>query len=291
MTAGERRPLTWRQRIEEALDTAVDSVEPLGGGCIGQVFHLELADGEERVAKVDEGPEPRLDVEGYMLQYLQQHSNLPVPQVYLAEPDLLVMEFLPGDSRFSAGAQEHAAELLAALHDVSSDRFGLERSTLIGGLHQPNPWYDTWITFFVEKRLLYMAREAEMSGRLPAAVRRRVERLVVNLHRWLHEPEAPSLIHGDVWTTNVLAQGGCITGFLDPAIYYAHPEIELAFITLFNTFGEPFFRRYRQLRPIEAGFFEERRDLYNLYPLLVHVRLFGGSYVQSVKGILGKFGF
>jgi fructosamine-3-kinase len=99
------------------------------------------------------------------------------------------------------------------------------------------------------------------------------------------------LIHGDVWTTNVLASGEEITAFLDPAIYFAHSEIELAFTKLFGTFGRSFFDHYHQLRPIEAGFFEERCDLYNLYPLLVHVRLFGGTYVASVERILKRFGF
>jgi fructosamine-3-kinase len=82
-----------------------------------------------------------------------------------------------------------------------------------------------------------------------------------------------------------------VTGFLDPAIYYADAEIELAFSTLFGTFGDPFFARYEALRPLEPGFMDTRRDIYNLYPLLVHVRLFGGSYVRSVDGILRRFGF
>ena len=103
-----------------------------------------------------------------------------------------------------------------------------------------------------------------------------------------HGTDQPSLIHGDVWTTNVLASSERITGFLDPAIYYADPEIELAFITLFNTFGRPFFQRYHELRPISTDFWEIRRDLYNLYPLLVHVRLFGGGYVGAVEQILDK---
>ena len=100
-----------------------------------------------------------------------------------------------------------------------------------------------------------------------------------------------SLIHGDVWTTNVLARNGRVTGFIDPAIYYAHAEIELAFTTLFGTFDEDFLRRYEELRPIAPGFMEVRRDIYNLYPLLVHVRLFGGGYVASVESILHRFGF
>lgn len=78
--------------------------------------------------------------------------------------------------------------------------------------------------------------------------------------------------------------------FIDPAIYVAHAEIELAFTTLFSTFGAAFYERYAEHRPIAEGFFEQRRDLYNLYPLLVHVRLFGGSYVGSVENTLGRFG-
>ncbi|MCA9930289.1 MAG: fructosamine kinase family protein, partial [Anaerolineales bacterium] len=163
--------------------------------------------------------------------------------------------------------------------------------TLIGGLHQPNRWTDNWLDFFREQRLLYMAQEGVRTGRLPAAVLTRLTRFCGCLDAWLDEPERPSLIHGDVWTTNVLAADGRITGFVDPAIYYAHPEIELAFTTLFGTFGEPFFARYHELRPIPPGFFEERRDIYNLYPLLVHVRLFGGGYVSSVERTLRRFGF
>jgi fructosamine-3-kinase len=83
---------------------------------------------------------------------------------------------------------------------------------------------------------------------------------------------------------------GRIAGFIDPAIHWAHPEIELAFGTLFGPFGEAFFARYRDMAPLAPGFFEARRDLYNLYPLLVHVQLFGGGYVNSVAQTLEKFG-
>ena len=120
-------------------------------------------------------------------------------------------------------------------------------------------------------------------------LRARLETLAGQLERWLTEPR-PALIHGDLWGGNVLAASGRISGFIDPAIYYADAEIELAFSTLFNTFGKAFFSHYNELRPLAPGFFEERRDLYNLYPLLVHVRLFGGGYVGSVERTLKRFG-
>ena len=275
--------------IEGVIGQPVGRVRALQGGSIGQVYAATLADGETVVAKVGTA-EARLSIEGYMLGYLREHSDLPVPTVLHSEDTLLLMEYIEGDSRFGATAQQHAAELMAGLHNIGAAQFGLEQDTLIGSLHQPNPWTDTWLDFFREQRLLYMADEAQRAGRLPAKMHRRVNALADKLADYIQEPEAPSLLHGDAWTTNVLAKDGRITGFIDPAIYYGHAEIELAFTTLFNTFGQPFFERYRQLRPISDGFFEQRRDLYNLYPLLVHVRLFGGGYVDSVGRILSKFG-
>lgn len=280
-----------RLEIERASGLPIREISPLSGGSVGQVYLARSEDGAQFVAKVDHGSEPCLDVEAFMLDYLLAHSNLSVPQTVFCSPSLLIMTHLPGESIFPPSAQEHAAELLAELHDLTSPSFGFDRPTLIGGLRQPNAWTQSWIPFFVEQRLLYMAEQGAACGRLPKEMLGRIERLAANIDQWLEEPPAPALIHGDVWTTNVLAANGRISGFLDPAIYFAAPEIELAFITLFNTFGEPFFKRYHELRPISAGFFEERRDLYNLYPLLVHVRLFGGGYVASVDRILSRFGF
>jgi fructosamine-3-kinase len=280
-----------RNAIEQALNGHITDISPLSGGCIGQVYCVKLADARTVVAKYDSRPDSQLAVEGYMLRYLKEHSALPVPEVLHVAQGLLVMTFLPGESQFSAVAQGHAAELLAALHTITADSYGLERDTLIGGLHQPNPPMTSWLDFFREARLRHMGREGVRRNRLPHDVFKRLVAFAEHVDRWLLEPERPSLIHGDVWTTNVLAQGGRITGFVDPAIYYAHPEIELAFTTLFGTFSRPFFDRYHELRPIAPGFFEERRDIYNLYPLLVHVVLFGGSYISSVDRTLRQFGY
>lgn len=280
-----------RQQIEAAFGTAVRDVAPLSGGCVGQVYLLTLADKRQVVAKVDDHPHSSLAREGFMLRFLAQNSSLPVPEVLYEAEGLLVMAYLPGESHFTAGSQEHAAELLASLHQLTAASYGLQQDTLIGGLHQPNMWMPAWLDFFRERRLLFMGEEGVRSGRLPTPVLRRLGRFCEHLDKWLVEPERPSLIHGDVWTTNVLAVGDRITGFIDPALYYAHSEMELAFITLFGTFSRPFFARYNEIRPISPGFLAERRDIYNLYPLLVHVRLFGGSYVNQVDRTLRQFGF
>ena len=277
--------------IEKALGKPPTSVGPLSGGSVAEVYRAVVPEIGDVVVKVDRSKGPALEIEGYMLEYLAAHSTLPVPKVFHAAPELLIMEMLPGGSHFSSNAQIHAAELLAELHGIRAERFGLERDTLIGSLHQPNTFEDSWAEFFCEHRLLHMAREAHGARRIGKKLLRRIEAFAAGLEERLEQPEYPSLLHGDVWTTNVLAEDNHITGFIDPAVYFGHPEIELAFITLFSTFGTAFFDRYNEVRPISAGFFEERRDIYNLYPLLVHVRLFGGGYVASVEGTLEKFGY
>ncbi|RME83397.1 MAG: fructosamine kinase [Caldilineae bacterium] len=279
-----------RQQLCDILGAEPAAIGPLSGGCVGEVYRIDMKDGRRFVAKVDHSAHPILGREAYMLTYLATRSRLPVPAVIHGSDSLLVMEYLPGASRFSPAAEAHAATLLADLHSIRAPQYGLEEDTLIGGLHQPNDRTDSWLEFFRDRRLLFMGRMALDAGRLPARIYDRLERLAARLDRWLTDPAPPSLIHGDVWTTNVLAHGDKITGFLDPALYYADPEIELAFITLFHTFGSTFFARYAELHPIRPGFWEERRDLYNLYPLLVHVRLFGAGYVGSVDRILTCFG-
>jgi fructosamine-3-kinase len=277
--------------VEDALGERLRSARPMGGGCIGEVYRVDLADGSTLVAKVDREGASHLEREAYMLRYLRENSDLPVPEVYHGSETLLLMEFVEGSSRFSEGAERHAAELLSGLHGITAEAYGHERDTLIGSLDQPNPWTESWTEFFRERRLLYMARVAHEAGRLPAEDLERVEQLAERLDEYLEESGRPSLIHGDVWSANVLAKGDRITAFLDPAIYHADPEVELAFISLFDSFGDAFFEHYVEMRLIRPGFFEGRRDLYTLYPLLVHVYFFGGGYLSSVRSTLRRFGF
>lgn len=277
--------------VESVLGVGTERIERLSGGSVGDVYLVILVDGGRAVLKYDKSGNSGLYLEGQMLQYLEEQSHIPVPKVLYKSPTTLILEWMPGRSVFGQFEQMHAAELLSNLHNISGDSFGFEWDTVIGGLHQPNQKMGSWLDFFRERRLLYMAQQAVDHRRLPIAIMERIVSFVGQLDSWLLEPEAPSLLHGDAWTGNMLAQDGRITAFLDPAIYFGDAEIELAFTRLFGTFGQPFFERYQELRPLKAGFFEIRSDIYNLYPLLVHVRLFGGGYVAQVDATLRKFGY
>ncbi len=278
------------RRIEALVGAPVARLAPLGGGCIAEVRRIEFADPAQRplVAKLD--AEGRLAVEGWMLDYLARRSALPVPRVVHCDDHLLLIDYLAHDGRLGAAGERHCAELIAALHAISAPRFGLERDTVIGPLPQPNPESDDWIAFFREQRLLAMGRRALDAGTLPSEVFARLEAFAGRLADFLPSGVRPSLLHGDLWAGNILAHGGRIVGFVDPAIYYGHAEMDLAFATLFDSLGEAFFARYRELRPLEPGFFEARRDIYNLYPLLVHATLFGAGYGAAVARILERYG-
>lgn len=275
--------------IERALRRRLRSWRPLSGGMISQVLRVELADGERIVAKVGDGSHD-LTIEAYMLRYLRQHSGLPVPAVLHDDPNLLLMEFVEGRIEWEGDALRHLGELLTRCHQVTSPTYGLERDTLIGPLHQPNPQTASWIAFFREQRLLYMIGVARASGELPAELERRLLRFADQLERHLIEPAKPALIHGDMWKTNVIVRDGRVAGIIDPALYYGHNEMELAYMTLFNGTGPEFFEAYTDQIVIEDDFFRTRRHIYNLYPLLIHLVIFGERYLQPLHESLERVG-
>ncbi len=282
--------MTIQQQIEIALGQPVSVISPLSGGCVADVYKVVLASGDQFVVKAGQTGSA-LALEGRMLNYLRAHTALPVPMVHHCHDTLLIMEFLPSGGALGPASQQHAADMIAALHTIPAAQFGFEYDTVIGGLHQPNAWSPNWIDFFRDQRLMFMAHAAHKANKLPLFTLTKLEKFAESLDSHLLEPAQPSLIHGDLWDGNILSSNDKITGLIDPALYFAHPEIELAFGTLFSTFGDSFFIRYQEHRPIEPDFFEERLDIYNLYPLLVHVRLFGGQYVSQVERTLKRFGY
>jgi len=279
-------------QIEIALGTEIINHRslPVGFGITG--MRLEFADGRQAALKASKhSHDSGLGLEAFMLRELKANSNLPIPEIYYSGDGLLIMEWMRSGGSINPKVQHHAAELLVDLHARPFEQFGYSQDTLIGPLHQPNPQMDSWIEFFREHRLLYMAGEALKENALPKKLHERIENLASQLKVFLVEPKHPSLLHGDLWGGNIIASNSQVSGFIDPAIYCGHPEIELAFTTMFSTFGKPFFDAYQALAPLQPGFFEERIGIYNLYPTLVHVRLFGDSYLRQIDETLSKVGF
>ncbi|WP_115863709.1 fructosamine kinase family protein [Halorussus litoreus] len=265
---------TLRHAVAEALEAApAESVE-LDGGEVGQVRKVALADGRSVVAKTGDTP---LSVEAFMLEFLGDRG-LPVPEVLHHDDDLLVMEYVEGDGDLTPAAERDAARHLAALHEESpagtSASYGFPKDTLSGAYRQPNPWTDSWIAFYRDHRLLFVAERAREEGSLSEELFDRLESLAADLDAWLPDSPPSSLVHGDAWANNLVVRGDEVRAFLDPACYFGHAEVELAYAD-FVGFGDAFFETYEAERGVDAGYDQGRRDVYQLYPLLEHLRYFG----------------
>jgi fructosamine-3-kinase len=247
---------------------------PLGGGSIADVYLTRLADGRDVVVK--HGPTPAgLEAEG--LTALAA-AGAPVPAVLAHAGGTLVLEYLDGPR----GDRRELGRSLAAVHRHLGARFGWHRDNVIGSLPQANPPSDHWPTFLAEARL------RPYLGDLPVELARRLDAAIADgrLAALADHDVVPSLVHGDLWSGNVLAD----RWLLDPAVHHADREVDLAMLALFGSVGAALHAGYAEVWPLDDGW-EYRLPLLQLPPLLVHVRLFGASYLGGVAARLDQLGW
>lgn len=273
--------------IAKATGSRPTALEPLAGGMVGTVHRATFADGDELVVKHAPDDDARLDIEAEMLRALRLPDVIRVPDVLFASPSLLVLEHLPGE-HLQPAAHADAGRQLARLHEVTSPQSGFGGTTLNGTIELASPWTDSWIAFYRDHRLRFAARVA--GPRLPAGVAERIERLSERLDDLLTEPDAASLLHGDIWPANVLSSGDRVTGFIDPSTCYGHPEMELAYATTFGNLGADFLNAYTAMRPFAPGFQERRAPIYALYPALIHLHYFGDRFLPTLDRLLTDSG-
>jgi protein-ribulosamine 3-kinase len=176
---------------------------------------------------------------------------------------------------------------VASLHLRSADKFGLAYDNYIGSLRQSNRPSSSWVEFFIQQRLSVQLMLAERSGLADLALRQKFDALFKKLPA-LIPSRPPALLHGDLWGGNVLSDEQGAPCVIDPAVYFGDAEIELSYTKLFGGFGAEFYHAYHEIIPTQPQF-EDRADIYNLYPLLVHLNLFGGHYGQEIKAIVDRF--
>jgi len=273
-------------RLRQALDRDVRALQPVGGGHGATVWRCELVSGEVLAVK----SAPRLlTSESRMLCDLAGKSPVPFPAVHFSDDTLLVSDWIENDgSPLDEIGQRQLAEALAGLHAHTADDYGYPYDVMIGGMPQINERQPDWRTMFMQKRLLSGAFLAHRAGNLPLETLRLVERFVATRGDLIPEAKRPALLHGDLWGGNVLTLQGRPVGLIDPAIYHGHPEMDLAFSEMFGGFGAGFLAWYAEVAGLDKGY-AERRDIWNLWPLLVHAYLFGGSYAESVRRIAARF--
>ena len=242
---------------------------PLAGGDINQVYKIESTKGQFVLKENANSPPDMFATEARGLKLLSQ-NGLTVPRVVFYKDDQLLMEYIePGYPDF-----KKAGEDLGKLHAISQESFGLEYDNFIGRLRQINKVSADWCSFFWEQRIqsqldLYQNKSKEEIW----------EKLRDKLPGILPQEIRPSLIHGDLWSGNLI-WGHNSPYFIDPAVYRADPMIELAFTRLFGGFHKNFYEAYSYHYPIPT-WYKDLLPLYQIYPLLVHANHFGGGYYQS----------
>lgn len=224
------------------------------------------------------------------LQLLSDQKKIHIPGVVLQDQwedySFLVLEWVEKGYR-QPDYWENLARQLSELHRVSSNQFGLDHDNFIGSLPQQNQWVDSWTEFFVEWRMIPMVSRARDQGLIDGNWVSKIESLYGKLDNYFPRAK-PTLIHGDLWSGNLMVNKKGDPCLIDPAVYFGHREIELSFTRLFGGFDRDFYRAYHEFFPLEAGF-EERVSLYNLYPLLVHLNLFGTSYLHDIQVSIKRY--
>lgn len=274
--------------IHETLETRVARVvgdrvvrsRTLSGGLIGDVVRMRLERLPDVVVKTA-GADAHMTIEATMLRQLRETGIIPVPAVIHAEDDLLIMEWVDGD-HLKPAAEGDCGRLIAALHDVTGPSHGFGGSTLNGRVLLQSPWMPSWVAFFAEHRLRSSHRLADTTRNLPPEVTYDVMAVLDRIGELLREPERPSLLHGDLWTANVLSVDDRVTAFIDPSTCYGDPEFELAYVDAWQSFGPAFWDAYTAHRPLDDGYRDVRRHVYALYPLLMHVYYFGNRFLPKL---------
>jgi protein-ribulosamine 3-kinase len=260
------------------------------GGCINRCWRWETAAGTVFVKQAGPGALGMFEAERRGLEELRAAAALRVPApLALGSFDagtFLVLEwidFVPA----TPAAEERLGEQLAALHRSRADQFGFDLDNFIGNTPQLNGWHRDWVAFLRDARLgfqLDLAAAGGHGGRLQERGRRLLELLGVFFATYR---PSPSLLHGDLWGGNWGADGSGAPVIYDPAVYYGDREADIAMTKLFGGFGPRFYSAYVASWPLDqaAG---TRRDLYNLYHVLNHLNLFGGSYRAQAESMIDR---
>ena len=281
-----------RDALGRALGSAVSAARPLSGGDINDAFEVALADGRTLFVKTNrDAPAGMFAAEARGLGWLSDADALRIPRVLAASTAegaaFLALELLrPALRRHDF--DEELGRGLAALHAAGAPSFGLDHDNFIGSLPQSNRAHPSWPEFFRSERLEPQLELARQHGHAGSALLRSFERLFARLPELCGPEEPPARLHGDLWAGNLHVDESGAPCLIDPAAYGGQREVDLAMMRLFGGFGERVFAAYVESHPLAPGH-AERVPLYQLYPLLVHVNLFGGGYVRSVESALAHY--
>ena len=267
------------------------SIKPVGGGSISRAYAISSGSGDFFLkVNTDAHALAMFEAEEDGLKTLKTHSKFVIPAVYGARniegTAYLMMDLINSAPRLTSFSQDLGRNL-AELHQVKGKSFGYHQDNFIGSLPQSNQHKSNWGEFFISQRMLPMIRLAREQKLVDAGFIKTFESALPKIIAEMPE-ENPSLVHGDLWSGNLMVDQYGKATIIDPAVYYGHREMDLAFTQMFGGFDNEFYQAYNEAYPMELGF-SARIGLYNLYPYLVHLNLFGRSYFGHIEQTIRKF--
>ncbi len=283
-----------KHRIETDLKRAITSAQPVSGGDINDAFFVTLNDGQKLFIKTNQNaPSGMFSCEAKGLAWLRETNALPTPKVIsVGLADSSATSYLAVE-RLTSGPtavdfHERLGDGLARLHRHSAASFGLDYNNFIATLPQDNRPCDTWPEFYALRRLEPQVKRAVDTRSAPIAWVSQFARLFERMPQLTGPEEPPARLHGDLWTGNIHTGPDGTPYLIDPAVYAGNREIDLAMLELFGELNPRMLAAYdnRYKRDPESA---DRTALYQLYPLLVHVNLFGGGYIDSVTKHLSRY--
>jgi fructosamine-3-kinase len=263
------------RRVAALTGVPEESLEPVAAESLSEVLLVRRPQAAPAVAK--SGPAPA--TEAAMLRAIAA-AGVPAPAVEAEHQDMLLLQHIENDGLFSPRAWSDIGTQLRRLHERTGDGYGWPVDYALGTVKLDNRQTGDWPAYWAEQRLVATA------SILDRPWRERVEHLAARLGNLLPPSPTPSLLHGDLWTGNILVAQGELAALIDPACYYGDAEVDLAMLELFSSPPENFLEGYG---PLEPGW-SERRAVYQLFPALVHVRLWGQSYYAMVDRLLKALG-
>lgn len=263
------------RRVAELTRVPEQRLEPLVAESLSEIVLIRWPDGRLSVAKNG----PALSAEAAMLRALAA-AGAPVPMVEAEHEDVLVLEYIANDAVFSAKAWGDVGTQLRKLHERTGIRYGWSVDYALGTVTLDNRESENWPLFWGQQRLVATA------SLLDRPWRTRVDDLARRLDQLLPAQPPPALLHGDLWAGNILVREGVVVGLVDPACYYGDAEVDLAMLDLFCSPPDDFREAYGVLEP---GW-RERQPIYQLFPALAHVRLWGAGYYKMVDRLLCAVG-
>lgn len=288
-----------RDHIDSKL--SILAIDPLHGGMVNQVQQWRTSGSPTSiVAKINPTPnEQSLLTEFDSLKWYCSNTSFPVPRPYACisghkrfAGTCLLMEKAPGrnlsqarlTSRGLAHFEINLAHILADLHRHKRSRYG---SAL-----KPNEGTTRWLDIFQPQ---IKTNFEKAKDRLTPPSLDTITAMLKSLEEWLPESNQPTLIHGDLWATNIMLDDTDpdkprITAFLDTHARFAEVEYELAYLRVFNTAGNAFFTEYASRQPLRQGF-DRRCRIYWLNTMLLHVWMFGDSYVPAGEKLAREIAF